>query len=216
MAMKVEELRQPYSYKPLTVADVAADPMEQFKSWFSKARELSEKERPNAMTLATATPEGVPSARIVLLKEVDEQGLIFYTNYKSRKARELADNPYAALVFWWPVLERQVRVQGQVERISAEASNRYFAVRPRGSQIGAWASQQSAVIKSRQELADQVEVVTEKYVNQEVPRPPHWGGYRLCPTAFEFWQGAPSRLHDRIYYQKKENEKGWAIKRLAP
>lgn len=209
------DLQTAYSGNSLDLSKLASDPIDQFNTWFEAALQFSERALPNAMTLATANAKGVPSARIVLLKDVDGQGFIFFTNYKSRKGREIMENPHGALVFWWPALERQVRVQGTLKRISPEKSDRYFASRPRGSQFGAWASEQSSVISGREELIDRMERLEEKYRNKEVPRPPHWGGFRLRPFEIEFWQGGANRLHDRVRYQK--NDTGtWKMERLAP
>jgi pyridoxamine 5'-phosphate oxidase len=169
---------------------------------------------PNAMTLATATPEGLPSARIVLLKGFDERGFTFFSNYDSRKGRELAENPTAALVFFWVQLERQVRIEGQVERVTDQESDAYHASRPRGSQLGAWTSWQSEVIAGREVLEERLHEFTERFGEGPVPRPPHWGGYRLVPEVIEFWQSRPNRLHDRLRYRKTAG--GWIIERLSP
>jgi pyridoxamine 5'-phosphate oxidase len=193
---------------------VDRDPLPLFKRWLDEARaagiHLAE-----AMTLATATPDGRPSARLVLLKQADEQGFVFYTNYNSVKARELDSNPQAALVFYWPQLERQVRVEGTVERTSAAESDAYFKTRPRESQIGAVASPQSEVIPSREALQQKADEIEKVYEGREVERPEHWGGYRLHPRRIEFWKGRPGRLHDRISYER-EADGSWTIKRLAP
>jgi pyridoxamine 5'-phosphate oxidase len=197
----------------LREADADPDPLRQFQRWFDAAVAAGLPE-PNAMTLATCTADGVPSARIVLLKICDERGLAFFTNYRSRKARELANNPRAALVFFWPALERQVRVEGRVEQVSAEESDVYFASRPVNSRLGAWASDQSAVIPSRDELERKQHEFEAQFPDGRVPRPPHWGGYRVVPDVFEFWQGRPSRLHDRLRYRRVEGR--WVIERLSP
>jgi pyridoxamine 5'-phosphate oxidase len=193
---------------------VDRDPLKLFQRWSDEARaagiHLSE-----AMTLATATPEGKPSARLVLLKQADERGFVFFTNYNSRKARELDANPHAALVFYWPQLERQVRVEGKVERIGTAESDAYFKTRPRESQIGALASPQSEVIESREGLQQRVDELEKLYENREVERPAHWGGYRLLPDRIEFWKGRPGRLHDRIIYERQADG-SWSINRLAP
>jgi pyridoxamine 5'-phosphate oxidase len=183
-----------------------------FRRWFDQAAAAGQYE-PNAMTLATATPDGKPGARIVLLKIADERGLAFFTNYHSRKGRELANNPFAALVFHWPAVERQVRVEGAVEVVSEAESDEYFATRPVNSRLGAWASEQSGVIESRDELERRHQELVEKY-GEQVPRPPHWGGYRVVPAEWEFWQGRPSRLHDRIRFRKVAG--GWVRERLSP
>jgi pyridoxamine 5'-phosphate oxidase len=167
------------------------------------------------MTLATATPEGIPAARIVLLKGLDEQGFMFYTNYESRKGQELTANPRAVLVFWWAELERQVRIEGTVEKVEEAEAIAYFQSRPVGSRLGAWASNQSQVIHDRQVLEQRLQELTQQYQDQEIPKPAHWGGYRVIPTAIEFWQGRPSRLHDRLRY-RQESGSQWKIERLAP
>jgi pyridoxamine 5'-phosphate oxidase len=193
---------------------VDRDPLKLFQRWSDEARaagiHLSE-----AMTLATSTPNGKPSARLVLLKQADERGFVFFTNYNSRKARELDSNPQAALVFYWPELERQVRVEGKVERTGPAESDAYFKTRPRESQIGALASPQSEVIASREELQQRVDELEQLYEDREVDRPAHWGGYRLLPDRIEFWKGRPGRLHDRISYERQADG-NWSIKRLAP
>lgn len=166
------------------------------------------------MTLATADASGKPSSRILYLKELNEQGFVFYTNYQSRKGKELAENKQAALLFFWPALERQIRIEGLIEKVPAEISDAYFATRPRGSQLGAWASEQSEALENRPELEHRLEKLAQEFPG-EVPRPPHWGGYMLLPLYFEFWQGRPSRLHDRIIYQQ-EKSGSWNIHRLNP
>jgi pyridoxamine 5'-phosphate oxidase len=190
-----------------------ADPIELFTSWFEAARGAGVL-LPEAVTLATATPEGIPSARMVLLKDVDARGFVFFTNYGSRKARELDANPRAALCFHWAVLQRQVRVSGRVARVAVEESSKYFATRPRGSQIGAWASQQSQNLPSREALERSVRDLGEKYAGQDVPLPPFWGGYRLEPEEIEFWQGRADRLHDRLVFSRADG--GWSTRRLYP
>jgi pyridoxamine 5'-phosphate oxidase len=206
-------LRREYESHSLDVKDVASDPFAQFAKWFddTSATEIHE---PNAMTLATATRDGVPSARMVLLKGVDARGFVFFTNYTSRKGHELDHNPRAALVFYWDELHRQVRVEGAVEKVSREESDAYFAARPVGSRIGAWASPQSEVVEGREVLDARVREVTERFEGGAIPRPEFWGGYRVVPSCVEFWQGRTSRMHDRVRYCRDGD--GWRIERLAP
>ncbi|AOJ63619.1 pyridoxamine 5'-phosphate oxidase [Burkholderia multivorans] len=209
------DLRINYSRASLDEADAAPSPFAQFDRWFKEALDAKLPE-PNTMTLATVGENGRPSARIVLIKGVDERGFVFFTNYESRKGHDLAAHPYAALLFYWIELERQVRVEGRIEKTSAEDSDRYFASRPLGSRIGAWASDQSAVIDSRATLEAREKAVSERY-GDDPPRPPHWGGYRLVPESLEFWQGRPSRLHDRLLYTRDDAAPhGWTISRLSP
>ena len=210
--MRITDLRQEYMRAGLAEEDVAADPFKQFDRWFDEALR-AELPLPNAMTLATATAEGRPSARAVLLKGVDADGFVFYTNYESRKGRELGLNPYASLVFLWTQLERQVRIEGVVEKVSAAESDEYFDSRPLGSRLGAWASAQSMPLPSRLTLVSKVAAIMLRY-GTAPPRPPHWGGYRVRADAIEFWQGRLDRLHDRLLYTRKTG--GWKIERLAP
>jgi pyridoxamine 5'-phosphate oxidase len=212
-APSVTHLRKDYALAELNEATVDANPIRQFSTWLGQAL-AAELPEPYAMTLATATPEGVPSARIVLLRLFDERGFVFYTNYDSRKGRELTANPHAALVFYWPELERQIRIEGRVGQLSAAESDAYFASRPRLSRLGALASNQSAVIPGRAVLEARMEELQTQYPGEDVPRPPHWGGYRLAPTALEFWQGRRSRLHDRIHYERAGTV--WKQSRLSP
>jgi len=199
---------------PLLPDSMDTDPLKQFSVWFQAAVQ-TEISMPNAMTLATSTGEGRPSARIILLKGVDELGFVFFTNYEGRKAQELQENPFAALVFNWLSLERQVRVEGNVEPLCSDESDLYFASRPRGHQIEAHASPQSQVVKDRIFLETQYEDFTRKFAGQDVPRPPHWGGYRVVPERVEFWQQGESRLHDRLRY-RRDKAGHWVIERLAP
>ncbi len=212
---KVADLREDYRLQALEIKDVHSHPFHQFQEWFDYALQSNLKE-PNAMTLATASVSGMPSARIVLLKGYSEDGFLFYTNYNSRKGEELLENPKAALVFCWLELERQIRIEGTVSKLSPADSTKYFQSRPKGSQIGAWASPQSEVIKNRDILEENVKMLEEKYESEvALPRPEHWGGFLLEPTMVEFWQGRSSRLHDRIRYTQGE-EGAWKIDRLAP
>ena len=190
------------------------DPFTQFGRWFEEAK-AAQPVMPEAMTLATASSDGAITARVVLLKGFDRRGFAFYTNYHSRKASQLHDNPRAAIVFWWPALERQVRVEGAVVRTTEQESDAYFATRPRGSQLGAWASDQSRVIPDRGDLEGRAAEMAATYKDVPIPRPPHWGGYRLIPFHFEFWQGRADRLHDRFVYRLRD-AKDWIVERLAP
>jgi pyridoxamine 5'-phosphate oxidase len=214
MEKTVADLRKDYTLEGLSETESDPNPFIQFKKWFEQAL-AAQLPEPNAMTLATATPDGQPSARMVLLKDFDEQGFVLFTNYNSHKGQELAANPHAALVFWWAELERQVRIVGTVEKISSEQSDSYFEMRPPNSRLGAWASNQSEVIPGREVLEQQLQEFQQKYENQEVPRPPHWGGYRVIPREIEFWQGRPSRLHDRLLYTHLDHS-NWKIERLSP
>ena len=207
------ELRKDYSLAGLAEKDLARDPFRQFEKWFQEA-EAAKVVEPNAMTLATTGRDGRPSARTVLLKEFDGRGFVFFSNYESRKGRELDTNPYAALVFPWLALERQVIIEGAVARVPREESEAYFHSRPRASQLGAWVSQQSAVISGRALLEESMKALEQKHAGREVPLPLHWGGWRLLPETVEFWQGRRSRLHDRLRYRRVKD--GWVIERLAP
>ena len=207
------DLRREYAREGLAESAAHDDPLVQFDRWFSQALAAGVLE-PNAMTLATVDADGMPSARIVLLQGFDARGFVFYTNYDSDKGVELTTTPRAALVFFWPELERQVRVRGTVERVSRDESETYFHSRPPGSQLGAWASEQSTVIPSRQVLEDRLAALEEQYRGKEVPVPPHWGGFRVVPKTIELWQGRPNRLHDRLLYTR--DGKSWRRERLAP
>lgn len=211
----LENLRQEYSAKSLSETDVKSDPFGQFEIWFKEALDSGIIE-PNALTLATATPDGKPSARVVLLKGFDAEGFTFYTNYNSRKGHEIAENPYACISFFWLELQRQVIIEGVIEKVSADESTRYYQSRPKGSQLGAWTSPQSEVIANRGVLEEKLAGLEKEYADKDVlPRPEHWGGYILKPTSFEFWQGRQSRLHDRIQYISQP-DKSWKIQRVAP
>ncbi|MGF1541750.1 MAG: pyridoxamine 5'-phosphate oxidase [Pleurocapsa sp.] len=213
--MDLGNLRNEYTLEGLTREQLADDPFEQFELWFQQACK-AELPEPNAMSLATVSPTGMPSQRIVLLKYFDRQGLVFFTNYQSQKAREIAENSQVSLLFFWVALERQVRIMGQAIKISTAESLKYFTSRPRGSQIGAWCSQQSQIISSRQILEMKFEEIKRKFQDREIPLPSAWGGYRVVPQSFEFWQGRPNRLHDRFLYSRVNPESVWEIQRLAP
>jgi len=210
----MHEQRKEHNRSSLLEEEVDPDPISQFVVWFDEASQSGVAES-NAMALATATPDGRPSARMVLLRGVDERGFAFFTNYESRKARELEANPYAALVFFWHELERQIRVEGRVERVAGSESDQYFQSRPIGARIGAWASPQSQVVPGREVLESRFGELESQYPEGEIPRPANWGGYRLIPDSIEFWQGRPNRLHDRLRYTKRE-QGGWLIERMAP
>jgi len=211
--LDASRLRKEYTRAGLREGDVDPDPIVQFLEWFEKVIEADLHE-PNAMILATATGEGRPSARTVLLKGYDERGFVFYTNYEGRKARELEANPLCALLFYWGELERQVRIEGRASRLSAEESDAYFLSRPRGSRLGAWASEQSRPVEDRTVLEERIKALEAEYEGREIPRPPFWGGYRVEPEVIEFWQGRENRLHDRLVYRR--DEEWWKIERLQP
>ncbi|MDI5932926.1 pyridoxamine 5'-phosphate oxidase [Halomonas kalidii] len=213
MTRNIADIRRDYEGGNLNEAQVTTDPMVLFDEWLALALE-AEGEDGNTMTLATADSQGLPHARVVLLKGVDAQGLVFYTNYHSHKGSELTNVPHAALVFWWPSLSRQVRIEGRVEQVSEAESDAYFASRPRASQLGAWVATQSVVIPGRTWIEEREHRFEQAYEGQEIPRPVHWGGYRVIPEMIEFWQGQPSRLHDRIRYEQRDGK--WNHFRLAP
>jgi len=211
--MSISSIRKDYQLQSLSESDVKQDPIEQFGKWWDEAI-ASSIDEVNAMTLSTVTAEGKPSARIVLLKGFDERGFVFFTNYESNKGAQLTANPFASLVFFWKELERQVRIEGSCVRVSEEESDVYFQSRPLGSRLGAWASPQSEVISNRSVIEKELETVATRYAEGDVPRPAHWGGYRVIPESIEFWQGRPSRLHDRLKYSRISGN--WTIQRLAP
>lgn len=214
MDTSVAALRKDYTKQGLREIDLSPDPVQQFKKWFEQAI-AAQLPEPNAMTIATATKDGKPTARMVLLKDFDDRGFVFYTNYESHKGQQLTENPQAALVFWWAELERQVRIEGQVTQVSPQESDAYFHSRPVNSQLGAWVSNQSQEVASREVLEQRLAELQAKYAEQIIPRPPRWGGYRVVPSEIEFWQGRPSRLHDRLLY-RRQNDGSWLIKRLSP
>lgn len=210
----IADIRKEYKMQILLETDVALSPFVQFERWWDAAVK-SEIDEVNAMTLATAGTNALPSARIVLLKGFNEDGFVFFTNYESHKGRDLNENPNACLLFFWKELERQVRISGKVKKLSTAESDEYFSSRPEGSRIGAWASPQSRVISNREVIDENIIKYHKQFENGDIPRPPHWGGYLVVPDVMEFWQGRPNRLHDRIQYSKSENE-SWKIERLAP
>jgi pyridoxamine 5'-phosphate oxidase len=207
-------IRKDYRLQSLSEKEVHTDPIKQFEKWFQQALE-SGIEEANAMTLATSTTDGKPSVRVVLLKGIKENGLVFYTNSKSKKGNQLYDNPFAGVGFFWKEMERQVTMQGEIKKVSEQESDEYFASRPVESRIGAWSSPQSQVIETRELLEKNVAYYSDKYQSQNIPRPSHWGGYILIPTLIEFWQGGAGRLHDRLQYSIDATN-SWIIKRLAP
>lgn len=211
--LNIAKIRKEYKLRSLLEKDVDDDPIKQFQQWWNEAM-MSNIEEPNAMTLATSTIEGKPSARIVLLKGLSNDGFVFFTNYESKKGKDLKENPYASLVFFWKELERQVRIEGSVKKLTKKESDDYFQQRPEQSRIGAWSSPQSRVIKNRDVIEDLFIQYTQQFSNGTILRPSNWGGYTVKPTSIEFWQGRPNRLHDRLRYTLKS--KKWIIERLAP
>ncbi|MGI0491862.1 pyridoxamine 5'-phosphate oxidase [Alkalinema pantanalense CENA528] len=216
--MDLGKLRQEYAQAGLDREMLKPDPFDQFELWFQQACQ-AELLEPNAMVLATASASAAPSVRTVLLKYFDRQGLVFFTNYESRKAQQIQENSQVAVLFLWLALERQVQITGHAVKVPTAESLKYFATRPRGNQLGAWCSQQSSIISSRQLLEMKLDEMQRKFMHQEIPVPSFWGGYRILPQSFEFWQGRPNRLHDRFLYTQQDTQqepKGWEIQRLAP
>jgi pyridoxamine 5'-phosphate oxidase len=213
--MDLGALRRDYTQRGLTLDDLKPDPFDQFAQWFQQAMD-AELLEPNALVLSTVSAEGIPFQRTVLLKYFDPQGFVFFTNYGSRKAQQIGENPRVSMLFPWYGLERQLAIAGTATKISTAESLKYFSSRPRGSQLGAWVSQQSSIISSRQLLEMQFEKMKQKFLDREIPLPDFWGGYRVAPTSFEFWQGRPNRLHDRFLYNRQEGDESWAIQRLSP
>ncbi|MEO9003155.1 MAG: pyridoxamine 5'-phosphate oxidase [Ginsengibacter sp.] len=207
-------MRKIYKLQTLLESDMNEDPIKQFEIWWQHAI-ISKIDEPNSMSLATSTASGKPSVRTVLLKGLKENGFVFFTNYQSRKGKEIEENPFVSLLFFWKELERQVRIEGSIKKISAEDSDEYFSERPRESQVGAWSSPQSSVIESRNLLQQKMEEYDKQFGTKEIPRPGYWGGYIILPNSLEFWQGRPGRMHDRLQYTLDEKN-GWVMKRLAP
>ena len=215
MKEKLHSYRKTYKKHELLEEETGKDPFELFRTWLREVEATREVEEVNTMTVSTIGPDGYPKARIVLLKEFDDQGFVFYTNYNSEKGKAIEVNPKVCLSFFWPGSERQVIIKGIAKKISEEESTLYFHSRPRGSQLGAWASEQSRIIPSQGFLEDRLKSLEEEYQNITIPKPPHWGGYKVHPVDFEFWQGRPNRLHDRILFSR-ENDLNWKLNRLAP
>ena len=214
MDTALADLRKEYTQQSLDLADVLPDPIAQFEHWFEAAQKAKVPE-PNAMNLATVSADGRPAARIVLLKGIEKGCFLLYTNYESRKGHDIQRHPYVALTFFWPELERQVRIEGEATKIDETLSTAYFQSRPRGSQLGAWVSPQSQVIADRSVLDQREQELAERFDDEKIPRPHYWGGYAVCPYRMEFWQGRPSRLHDRLRYERQDDQR-WVIERLAP
>jgi pyridoxamine 5'-phosphate oxidase len=214
MENPLRDLRAPYTGRALLESAADPNPLVLFQSWMAEALACADLREPNGMTLATSAEDGSPDARVVLLRGCDERGFVFFTSYDSRKAGQLRADPRGALVFWWAALERQVRVWGPIERVLSQESDAYFVKRPRGHKLSTWAAVQSAVIRDRAVLERRLTELEQEYPGDDVPRPPNWGGYRLIPAAYEFWQGRPDRLHDRLRYTRAPG--GWAMERLAP
>lgn len=214
MDTALANVRKEYTQQSLDHSEVLPDPVAQFEQWFGAAQKAQVPE-PNAMNLATVSADGRPTARIVLLKGIEEESFLFYTNYESRKGQDLQHMPYVALTFFWPELERQVRIEGEATKISEERSTTYFQSRPRGSQLGAWVSPQSQIIEDRSVLNQRQQELSERFDEEKIPRPHYWGGYAVQPHTIEFWQGRPSRLHDRLRYRRQADDT-WVIERLAP
>jgi pyridoxamine 5'-phosphate oxidase len=214
MGKPISEIRRQHAERGFTESRASADPFRQFDAWFDEVFKANLPD-PNAMMLATADSDGRPSVRVVLLKGFNHDGFVFYTNYESRKGRELTENRHVAACFWWSQLDRQVRIEGTVEKLSDDESDAYFAIRPREGQLASWTSQQSQTLENRAELIRRFREVNARYKDKPVPRPPHWGGFRIRPTTIEFWQGRNQRLHDRLRY-RRDGDGSWVIERLAP
>lgn len=214
MPEDLSDYRKSYEYSELTREQSEANPFDQFKKWFDEVEKTDGVDEVNAMTISTIGLDGFPKSRVVLLKSYDEEGFVFFTNYESEKGKALAANPNICISFFWPNLERQVIIKGTAERVSAETSSDYFQSRPEGSRLGAWVSPQSEIIPNREFLEKRQQEYEAEFKDQQIPKPPHWGGYRVVPVSFEFWQGRPNRLHDRLLYSISETK--WECNRLAP